>query len=318
MLLLGIDGGGTKTDMVLCNEAGTVYRRVIGGPTNPSGVTEQKLRQTLRDMLAVLLENFGGLPAAVDCCFAGISGCGLAENEHAMREILIALLPQVRRIHCGSDSVNALNSGAGRRDGMAAIAGTGSTVVARTSDTYRQTGGWGYLLGDEGSGYALGRMALAAALRAFDGRGEPTLLTRLCADKLGAPVQACIPRIYSGGRTLIASFAPCLTEAASQGDSAAVMLLEEAALDLSTLIRTAAIHNPAPVTVVLVGSVWENGGLLEKMVKSRLGGGYRLVYPAHPPIYGAVLEAVYRAGLQVTEAFEAHFAQSIINGEIHV
>lgn len=315
MRLIGIDGGGSKTDAVLCADDGTVLARKIGGPSSPTSLSEAEVKACLSDLLEELLGPYGGLSARVDGIYAGISGGGLARNREFLRGFLQSLMPGIGRQDCGSDSVNAISCVLAHGDGIVAIAGTGTSVFARRQGVMHQVGGWGHLLGDEGSGFDMGRMALRSALRAWDGRGRSTMLTDLCAQRLGMPVQEGIDILYRGGRTLIASFAPCLLQAGEAGDEVAAGLCLEAARALYEAILAASRWLEMPVCpVVMAGSVWQPGGYFERQIGAWLGEGFRLVRAKLPPVYGAAAEAARIAGIVVDADFEQRFAKTILSG----
>lgn len=306
--LIGIDGGGTKTDAALCDETGRVHARRTDGPTNPTSVPKDAVAARLEGLLDALLAPLGGRTASIDGCFAGVGGGGIAGNRAFLADCLTLLLPGAKALANGSDSVNALSSGIGIGDGIVAIAGTGSSVFARVGGVMHQTGGWGYLLGDEGSGYDLGRRALVAALRALDGRGPETVLTRLCAQRLGMPVTQAVADIYDKGRAFIASFAPVLLEAQAMNDPVACEQAEQAVGCLCEAIRVAGARLDAPVKpVVMAGSVWQPDGFVEAHARKTLGGDFRLVRPTLPPLYGAILEAAALARVPTDAAFEQAF-----------
>jgi len=306
--LIGMDGGGTKTDAALCDETGRVLVRRTEGPTNPTSVPKAEVYGRLESLLDALTAPLGGREARIDGCFVGVGGGGIAGNKAFLADCLARLLPGARALANGSDSVNALTSGIGVGDGIVAIAGTGSSVFARVGGVMHQTGGWGYLLGDEGSGYDLGRRALVATLRALDGRGPDTALTRLCADKLGMPVTQAVAGIYEKGRIFIAAFAPILLEAQSLGDPVACDQAEQAVGCLCEAIRVAGSRLDLAVRpVVTAGSVWQPGGFVETHAQALLGEGYRLVRPTLPPLYGAILEAAALARVPTDAAFERAF-----------
>ncbi len=176
-------------------------------------------------------------------------------------------------------------------------------------------GGWGYLLGDEGSGFDMGRMALQAVLRARDGRGKPTALTRACAQKLGEPVWEAIERLYQGGRPLIASFAPCLIETAESGDEVAADLCHQAARSLYEAILAARRWLDMSVCpVVMAGSVWQPGGYFEKKIGDWLGDDFILMRAEQPPVYGAVAEAARLANIPVDAEFQKRFSDTMKAG----
>lgn len=313
--LVGIDGGGTKTDAVLCAGDGTVLSRKIGDASSPTSRTLEEAEGCILGILEELLSPYGGLNARIDGLYAGISGGGLARNREALHRCFTSKLPNVRNLGNGSDSVNAISCVLAHGDGIVAIAGTGTSVFARRDGVMHQVGGWGYLLGDEGSGFDMGRMALQAVLRARDGRGKPTALTRVCAQKLGEPVWEAIERLYQGGRPLIASFAPCLIETAESGDEVAADLCHQAARSLYEAILAARRWLDMSVCpVVMAGSVWQPGGYFEKKIGDWLGDDFILMRAEQPPVYGAVAEAARLANIPVDAEFQKRFSDTMKAG----
>lgn len=143
--IVAIDGGATKTDMVLCTIDGKVLNRVIGGPTNPNDIGFDKSVERLRSMLEELLKNYGGLRANLYSFYAGLSGGSVGSNKEKYALAFKEMLKNTINIYNGSDAINALKSGIGYGDGMVLIAGTGSVVFVRKDDKIAQVGGWGYL-----------------------------------------------------------------------------------------------------------------------------------------------------------------------------
>lgn len=298
--LIGIDGGGTKTAAALCDETGRACAFAIDGPTNPTSASHEQIGARLERLLDIVTDPLGGRNAVIDGCFAGIGGGGIPENGAFLVGCLRGLLPGVKAVDAGSDTINALNSGVGAGDGIVVIAGTGSSVLARAGGVLHRVGGWGYLLGDEGSGYDLGRRALLAAIRAYDGRGPATVLTGLCAGKLGAPVHQSIARIYEEGRAHIASFAPVLLDAQAMGDPVACEQAKQAAESLCEAILAAGAHLTMPIRpTALVGGIWQPGGFMETHARMLLGSGYRMMHPTLPPVFGAVVEAARLAEVPI-------------------
>ena len=311
MILIGIDGGGTKTDAVLCDETGRVLRRVRGGSTSPTSQTPEVAVARLGQILSALTRDFGGLSLSVEAAYAGLSGGGVGEYPALLHEALRGLLPNCRRLKNHNDALSALRSAIPLGDALVAIAGTGSCVFACVGGELHQVGGWGYLLGDEGSGFDLGVRALKGALREIDGRGERTALTEACRAILKTDVPRAIPRLYAGGRAEIASFAPVLLSAAESGDRVARQELEEAVESLAAQLRAGArLLAPGEHPVALAGSVW-NSELYRRMMRERLGDGYSLRRTDLPPVYGCAVIALQQAGLTATPAFEAAFRESL-------
>lgn len=308
--LLGLDGGGTKTEVLLCTAEGQVVGHAIGGPSSLTGQREEDafshIRQTLEEAMAPL----GGLEAPIAAYYAGISGAGLPANQQRFRKLLQSLLPGAEQGDVGSDAVNALSAGIGGEDGIIAIAGTGSSVFARREGIMHQVGGWGYLLGDEGSGFDLGRRALMAALRCLDGRGPQTTLLAMCQEKAGSALRQWIPDLYSQDtKARIASFAPVLLSAAQGGDEVAMGELRAAAADMALAIRHAG-QIAQSHQVVLGGSVWKDT-TYRAQVRQLLPGAWRFLSPQMPPVYGAVVLAAGLAGIPWNAVLEQKISEAL-------
>lgn len=307
--ILGIDGGGTKTDAVLCDLNGHVIARAIGPASSITGQGVEKAREALRAVISKVIEGIDK-KAAVCACYAGISGGGLAANQKVFREILAETLPECASLESGSDAVNVLTAGIGTRNGIIAIAGTGSCIYARVNGKMSQVGGWGYLLGDEGSGFDLGRRALMTALKAYDGRGDAKKLLVLCEEKLGMPIRDYIPVLYrSDAKTEIAALAPLLLNAAAAGDQAAQAQCEEAAEEISHAILTAD-RLTLGHCVVTGGSIWKNDYYRE-LVQAKLGKDFEMICIDLPPVLGAVLQAAAQAGIEAEDAFKENFRATL-------
>lgn len=301
--LLGLDGGGTKTDMLLCTLDGTVICRSIGGPSSLTGQTEKEAYSHIKETADKLLlccdlkkDNIVGF-------YAGISGAGLQANQDRFRNMFSEILPDVQAFDVGSDAINALSSGIGQGDGIIAIAGTGSSIFARYDGCLHQVGGWGYLLGDEGSGFDLGRRAILSALRMMDGRGKNTSLLNACIDRAGCSMRDFVASTYaSESKKVIASFATVLLEEAEKGDVVALGQLRASCADMAEAIVCAG-KGCSRKLVVMGGSIWKNA-LYRNLVRESLPEEYSFIAPDLPPVYGSVIEAAAIAGLQTDKAFE--------------
>ena len=308
MLLAGIDGGGTKTDAVLCEASGRVLRRVRGGPGSP---TSQPVRQAVANIDAVMRRLVQGHDMPIDSLYAGLSGGSVGNNTAVMRRELSAILPYVKVLGNHTDALNALRSAIPTGDALVAICGTGSSVFAQVGEELHQVGGWGHLLGDEGSGFDLGRRALVCALRELDGRGPRTALTAACRDVLGQDVTRAIPDLYVGGRAMVASFAMVLLEVAAQGDALALNQLQEAVASLAEQIRTAGrLLTASPKPVALAGSVWQSALYTDHM-RTALGNNYVFHTTDLPPVYGSFAMAMGQVGLVVTKQVEDRFRETL-------
>src|ERR671919_128842 len=176
MYVLGIDAGGTKTVCYLADASGQIIGEGRGGGANLQAHGELEVEKVFHAVIDQAIGEHAILPAAI--CL-GVAGVDRAEDDRVVRAI-------VRRLGFKShalvvnDALVALIAGNGDEPGVVLISGTGSIAYGVNAAGYAaRSGGWGYVLGDEGSGYWIGRSALAAAVREADGRGPKTRLTPL-------------------------------------------------------------------------------------------------------------------------------------------
>ena len=233
---IGIDGGGTKTEAVIADKDGQVLYRCQAGATNPNDVGVDASVSVIVDLTEELLQKAKIAPEDVSL-FAGISGA-LNHRDELIAGIKVKM-PDVAQVDVGSDIVNLLYAELPLGDGACVICGTGSACFLRADDELYRIGGWGYLLDSAGSGYDTGRMALEAVLKAYDGRGQATLLTDMLTAHLGKPAHEAISDIYSQGKPYIASCAPFVFRAAEQRDEVAEQIMQTNAKALADMIVAA-------------------------------------------------------------------------------
>ena len=235
----GWDGGGTKTAVCLTDSGGQVIAESSFGPLNLNGASESTVRETVEQCLTFMSAQPGGLSA----CGGLVIGMAGVSSQHARAflENTLASCGYQGRYRLLGDQEIAL-AGAVEGPGAILIAGTGSVCLAKneTGDTFR-SGGYGYLIDDVGSGYAIGRDILVAAVRAVDGRGKDTCLKQAVFEALNLQdIRGVITWLYAPGtgKKEIASLAPLLLPALKAGDEAALAIAKKAAEDLSELVLT--------------------------------------------------------------------------------
>jgi N-acetylglucosamine kinase-like BadF-type ATPase len=248
-LVLGIDGGGSNTVAIVARAAEEdgdqtieVLGRALGGPSNHVAVGRDRAMRSLDETIDGAFRAAGVRRGAVAAACLGLAGADRAPD----REMFTQWANTNRvaaRVRIENDGELVLAAGTPDGWGLAIIAGTGSFALARAADgRTRRSGGWGYLLGDEGSGFAIALDGLRAVARAADGRGPDTQLTDAFLARLGvASPSALIAAIYSDkvGRAEIAALADVVTRAATHGDATAQHILMQAALELTNLALAA-------------------------------------------------------------------------------
>ncbi len=246
---LGIDGGATKTAAVLGDGNGRVLARALTGPLSLSVVSLPTAVGVFRSLLRRLLR---GRPGTLRWTLVGLAG-GRRFVGPVFRR---ALRPYGGGLTIINDSALGFGTEPPLRHGAVIIAGTGSHAVARGPRGEVHTSGLGQVLGDEGSGYEQGRLALRAAARAFDGRGPATRLENAVCRFFQAPTVAAIarqPDRLQDKRT-VAALAPLVEAAALRGDRVARSILREtarSAADIAlTAIRRAGLTGSVPVVEI--------------------------------------------------------------------
>src|SRR5947208_11441050 len=174
MHVLGIDAGGTKTVCLLADDRGSVVGEGRGPGANLHVAGELALEKVVHEVMEQAIGDRAIVPAAI--CL-GIAGVDREDEEQTVRAIMRRIGYKSRTLVV-NDALIALVAAGGDAPGVVIIAGTGAIVYGRNaSGEAARAGGWGHMIGDEGSGYWIGREALTAVMRAGDGRGPATGLT---------------------------------------------------------------------------------------------------------------------------------------------
>ena len=247
---LGIDGGGTKTAFRLVDAKGAVIRTVYAGASNPNDIGIERALAVLADGIRRACE---GIPLACITAFAGIAGGGLTGDRAAQ---IRGFLEQFGffAFENGSDIENLIGL-APCDDCVLVIMGTGFIVYSVKGEERKRISGWGQLFDEGGSGYTIGRDAIAAVLAETDGSGAPTALSTLLSERLGESAEMHLVRFYQGGKQYIASFADLVFRAASAGDAAARAILENNMRFAAQKIETALRCHACKVPVFFAGGI---------------------------------------------------------------
>jgi len=274
MHVLGIDAGGTKTVCLLADAEGHVVSEARGGGANLQASGELEVEKVLHAVMDTALGDRDVMPAAI--CL-GIAGVDRESDAAAVRGIMRRIGFKTRTLVV-NDALVALVAGAGEEPGVVIVAGTGSIAYGRDGDgRAARSGGWGYVLGDEGGGFWIGRSALNAVVRQFDGRGPRTVLTEMVLEsmRLESPTEL-VHAVYAGGlhRYAIASIAPVVQRAAEAGDAVAADIVSRAAIELAaaaTSVITKLEMRGEVFPTLLAGGVFRGVPALVAQVASLLG-----------------------------------------------
>ena len=294
---LGVDGGGTKTTALVCDDALREIVTVTGGSVNYRSEGMARAKENLRAILSEIAERTG-----IDrfrSAFIGSSALFGRADEATLRAFSDGIV-SADHIAMDSDLFIALTS-CESDNALAAICGTGSMAAAFGPDGNVLTrGGFGYLFGDEGSAYAIAREALFHAARAAEGTEPPTLLTGALTAFFGVKdVYAFTDLAYDPPmeRKRLASFAPSVTDCARQEDAAAQAVLKRQAELFAGTVRSLASALPQKPAVFCCGGVFTHDEFFTACFREALDGACVSCAPLpQPPVYGAVLAAQKIAG----------------------
>jgi glucosamine kinase len=305
-LILGIDGGGTKMMLALADRSGRILRTGLGGGVNamdnPSWRTElerhiEPFRNEKRlSAVAAALPVYGEV--------AHLSHLLEETIEHAFPNAKTRVLNDVDAAHLGALA---------GKPGILVLSGTGSMAWARDAHgNSARTGGWGDIIGDEGSSYWIGRLALNLASQSIDGRRPKTALVEALFDHLQLdptdPMNSLGAWATSDAtRPSIAALAAVVDRTAEAGDEAAIALLEQAAEELAKHHRAVAGHCEPGTGWTFAGGTFRSAVLL-KALEHRIGSA--ATPPTLSPIGGAIFAAAQLLDWPIDDGWIGHVAAS--------
>lgn len=256
---MGIDGGGTKTLAAVLDLERRELHLGHGGPSNQDSAGARAATQALLDAADEALACAGLTRDGLHGAVLAVAGTDTGAVESHVRASAPAGWIVV------NDVVGAWATATGAQPGVGVISGTGSNVfgVGPEGRAWR-AGGWGHVLGDEGSGYWLGLQSIKAALRDRDGSGPPTVLSDAAVEFFAVPdIETLAPLVYSRPLTKseIAAFAIDTARVAEQGDAVACALYADGARELALLIDAVIRHTglSGDFPVGLIGSAFKAG-----------------------------------------------------------
>jgi glucosamine kinase len=252
-----VDGGGSRTRVLLSDAAGTVLARVEGSASALRPGEEHAAAEVIKALIGEALAAAERTESRPAVCVVGVAGAG---QERAAQALWSALAKHrvADDVSVQADAVIAMDDAFGDSAGVLLIAGTGSVAYSKAPDgRLERCGGWGPNVGDEGSAHWLGRRALSVVTAATDGREPETALTGATA----------APGAY-------ALLAPVVAQVAATGDLRANALIsfcvEELALHVRTLARRCFSDERASIPVAFAGGLLSRGSLVRKRLEQRL------------------------------------------------
>ncbi|SMF69893.1 BadF-type ATPase [Paenibacillus uliginis N3/975] len=280
-IFLGVDGGGTKTEAAAIDSHGKVLSRYSGSSTNPYVVTFDGAMQELSNVLNRVVEplSLSLSDVAIKGICLGMSGVSTSEEK----DNVISFLRSYQQQHDHSFPISitteaeiSLMASLEREYGILVISGTGSNTYGITQKGKRyRVGGWGHILGDEGSGYQIGLLTLKTVIKSLEGMLPATLMSQRITDAYNfGHISELKSYVYQSsiGRNDIAAFARYCVEAAKDGDDLAQGILRDQAVELAET-TTALIGRDSELTeteVVCTGSIFNHSAIFRDAFRETL------------------------------------------------
>ncbi len=297
--IIGIDGGATKTTAVLSDITGNILAELTSGPGNFLIIGVDNAAKTISELILDICNHAEVSSQNVEVIFIGLTGAGRESDAERMKKGLLDFWnarysSSLKNVVVTSDARIALEGAFSGSPGIILIAGTGSIMFAKDrNEEIHRVGGFGRFIGDEGSGYSIGKCGLTALGKFFDGRISETKLTEMIAQNFSiTSAEELINAVYKDNFDL-ASVAPLVIQGAEDGDEVCREILRKEADELVCHVK--AIKNKIKlknVSVAFIGGLISNENYYVKLLRKNIMQkveGVTVVNPEHPPAYGAVL-----------------------------
>jgi N-acetylglucosamine kinase-like BadF-type ATPase len=312
-MFLGVDGGGTKTAWALVDAGGALRASHVGASIDYLADGIEAARARLAEGLAATLAAARATADDIAFAFFGLPAYGEDGETIAALDALPSPVLPAARFRCGNDMVCSWAGSLGCADGISVIAGTGSMAYGEYAGRQARCGGWGELIGDEGSAYWIAREGMNLFSRMSDGREPRGALHRLVRERLGLADDLYLcARIYGARadrRDAFAQFARLVHEAAEAGDAAAAAIFTRGARELVDCVIAVRRSLGAPDAAVLPvshsGGVFNNAQSMVDAFRAGLAAApapFEYRAPQFPPAVGAALYAARLAGQALSPA----------------
>lgn len=284
--LLGIDGGGTKTEFLLTDMSFNEIGRFILGTSNPVNTGIENTKSVL---LQGIEEICKGIAFSEISVFAGLAGGGSADIKTEINSFLASF--GFGSFLNGTDADSAVELALKGENGAAVIMGTGIIAFVRSEAEMHRIGGRGFMIDKGTSGFCLGSEALNAAYEYLDKRGESRIIYELVEKRLGGNPEDFIGEIYNRGAGFVASFAPVIFEAYKTGDKTAQEILDRNVRETVKLLRAAQTYLKKGEKTVVCGGMCKQKDVLQSFFNKYISQDFPIIFSDEPMVNGAVLIA---------------------------
>ena len=307
---MGIDGGGTKTVGLICNQDGVILSKSVAGSTNIKSRPEEEVRTAIHQVISELMS--GVKEGELSGVFVSTAGGDREEDQLRWKHWLMEVLPGFTGgLEVQNDAYGAMASGTYSMEGTVLIAGTGSIAYSLDVSGSRRVGGWGYLFGDEGSGYEIGQHALRTVAMMHDGRANVD--EAFCREVLSFLTLKSAPEMITAiyeapyARMKIASVAEVVITLAEKKNPTAMGLVQQAFQKLNELIEAIEVRSGR---LVVCGGLMESPFFRKEFLEEVRKNGINVFFPTLSPAVGACICALIRNGEPITEERKANLQSS--------
>lgn len=308
MYIIGIDGGGTKTKGYISDNKGNILASATGMSSNYLSAGKTKTKESLNNVITTLCKKSNTTIDEIEIISLGLAGAGRAKDREMIKNI-IKEIGINGHIIINDDAYISLIGAHGKSKGIITISGTGSISLGLNSsgEKYR-TGGWGHILGDEGSGYYFAREGLMAIVKSYDGRGRHTKIQDKILNYLKLPsIDELIQYVYNNrdSKDKLSCLSKLVIEAAEENDEIAVQIIKKGIYELIEMTTVLTNKLDEPLDVALAGGTFENSKYMREMFireLSKTNSELRVIDNKFNSGIGAVMIGWQYLGIDVDES----------------
>lgn len=298
--IIGFDCGATKSECALADNTGKILLQLKGGPANFLVIGVEKASANIFSLIKKCIPEFDSAHSEIEMIIIGAAGAGRKEDAEKLRKALAKKLKTekcfVKSLVVVGDNEIALKAAFPNSPGCILIAGTGSIIYGKDAiNKIHRVGGFGRMIGDEGSGHSIGRKGLQAVSKHLDGRNKKTKILELLdkKHKINSP-EELIKKVYKENFD-IASVSELVLQAAAKKDKAAMQILDEESDELINHIKAVQKKmKTEEIKISFAGSLISNkntySNMLRRKIKSSLPS-VKIAKPKYSPVGGAILIA---------------------------
>ena len=287
--IIGIDGGGSKTDFLLCDSRYNEICRRIASRSNPFDIGIEAVCALITENINALLTDSGIDRHDIKAAFAGIAGLTSSNHTKTVASLLKDLLPNAST-DASHDGINVLYGAFPDSDGVSIICGTGSSCFVKRGREIFRIGGYGKF-DLVGNGYEIGKACIAHALKTADGRAKADIMEELLSERIGSDdFVGYLDKFLAMSKDEIASLAPIVFSACEKGDKSAFAIINDNMNYIAELINRASMYFESSCQVALAGGILKSS-ISMNLLLNKIPEKVTLITNESAPVFGAAAYA---------------------------